>query len=197
MTGFYLIRHGEKADNITNNQGVSPLGSRQAQATAACLQARPITRVYTSPLRRASETADIIASVLAVPLIEDARLRERMNWGDIAGQSFEEFVALWRRCDADRDFAPPNGLSARQTGERVADFMRETQRQHPHDEVAVVTHGGAIADFLRNHFSQDELINVNPAWATLKDNIFANGSITAVRYESGRFVVQELAVNPQ
>ena len=94
MTTFHLIRHAQKADDTSSDPSISLLGREQAQLAVTYLKSRPIARIYTSPLRRASETATIIASILDVPLLEDVCLRERMNWGDIAGQAFDEFVAL-------------------------------------------------------------------------------------------------------
>lgn len=79
MTVFYLIRHGEKV-KIIGDAPLSLAGSVQARSTAQYLQDRPISSVYTSPLRRAEETAVHIASVHGLPLVEDARLRERANW---------------------------------------------------------------------------------------------------------------------
>jgi broad specificity phosphatase PhoE len=196
MTTFYLIRHAVKADDTSTDPNISLLGREQAQATASYLTSRSIMRVYTSPLRRASETAAIIAAVLHVPLLEDVRLRERMNWGDSEGQSFDEFIALWQRCDADRDFAPPNGLSSRQAGERMADFLRAAQQKFPHEELAAVTHGGTLSDFLRNEFSHEELTQVNPLWATLQGNIFPNGSVTIVQADGAQFALQVLAWSP-
>jgi len=56
MAVFYLIRHGEKAGMI-GDAALSLVGRVQASATAPYLQDRPIKSVYTSPLRRAKETA--------------------------------------------------------------------------------------------------------------------------------------------
>jgi broad specificity phosphatase PhoE len=85
MTLFYLIRHGKK-EAISGDAPLSPSGLKQARATAQFLQERMIHRVYTSPLRQAKETAACIAAVHSLPVVEDGRLRERANWGDLPGQ---------------------------------------------------------------------------------------------------------------
>lgn len=65
-----LIRHGESEGNASGviqgrvDFGLSPAGVRQARATAAFLAACGADRVVTSPLRRAAQTAEIIAGRL-------------------------------------------------------------------------------------------------------------------------------------
>lgn len=202
LTIFYLIRHGQsEAAANGGDPALSDEGRRQARQAAAYLRVKPIAQVYTSPLRRAAETAESIASMCRPALslskglnsITDARLRERMNWGDIPGQSLEDFLMLWARCSTDRDYIAHGGVSARQAGERMADFMRDIARQYPQAEIVAVTHGGIIGDFLTNQFPKDELARLHPAWAIVQAGVFANGSVTEVRHEGQRFVVETLA----
>jgi broad specificity phosphatase PhoE len=194
MSRIYLIRHGQiVADFGPGDAPLSDEGRRQAQATAAHLLALPIAQIYASPLRRAVETAAPLAAAHGLPIVEDVRLRERMNWGDVPGQSREDFVALWERCTHERTYAPPGGISAWEAGERLADFLQAMSERHPGEIVAAATHGGTISDFLLNRFSMDELARVQPEIHRLQTDLIAHCSITRVRCRDGRFEIEAIA----
>jgi probable phosphoglycerate mutase len=88
---FYFVRHGETQTNaaglITGSLDIelTPRGREQALTAAQALAGEPITGVYSSPLKRARETAEPIAARLRVPLHFDERLAER-NWGALEGR---------------------------------------------------------------------------------------------------------------
>ena len=77
---LYIIRHGETDWNVKRRfQGHSDIplneeGRRLAYLTAEALKEVPFTRIYTSPLKRASETAAIIKGVRQIPIIEEPRI---------------------------------------------------------------------------------------------------------------------------
>jgi len=162
MTTLYLMRHaastGEPGDACLARSGVE-----QAEAVAQKLAARPIRHVASSPLCRARETARIIADAAGIRDVEiDERLRERANWGDVPGLSWEAFVELWERSNDDREFVVPGGRSAREAGEGFDAMMRDVHARFPDDEVVAVSHGGIIVDFLLHHFDEDELLRREP-----------------------------------
>jgi broad specificity phosphatase PhoE len=90
---IYLVRHGEAEDDLDDSYGgaadhpLTPKGEAQAGDLAATLKESVITRIYTSPQRRASKTATIMASELmisnAVRVVDD--LRERNSYGVLSG----------------------------------------------------------------------------------------------------------------
>ena len=79
---IYLIRHGETDWNKTKRlQGVTDIplnayGIELAEKTAEGLKDVPFDRIYTSPLIRAKETAQIILGTRQIPLLEDPRIKE-------------------------------------------------------------------------------------------------------------------------
>src|ERR1700750_3232189 len=79
VTLFYVVQHGEK-ESRPGDPGLTDLGCRQASGTASWLHQVGVSAVFSSPMRRARETAGFIASAIGVPVREDSRLRERMNW---------------------------------------------------------------------------------------------------------------------
>ena len=87
MTNIYLVRHGETEFNVANRlQGVTDIplnstGIKKAECLAHSLRGEHLY-IYSSPLKRAMQTARIIADGRSVEI--DARLRER-NYGDYEG----------------------------------------------------------------------------------------------------------------
>src|SRR5688572_6226813 len=88
---FYYLRHGETAANVERiisgslDVDLTPFGREQAQAAAVVLKSEPITAIYSSPLRRARETAEPIAQALRLPVTIIPELSERCR-GDLEGK---------------------------------------------------------------------------------------------------------------
>jgi 2,3-bisphosphoglycerate-dependent phosphoglycerate mutase len=87
-----MMRHGEAQDDIDDCYGgiadfpLTDKGRDQARQTAALLVPYAPTAIYSSPLKRAHETAAILAEVLGLPaptVIED--LQERNSYGVLSG----------------------------------------------------------------------------------------------------------------
>ncbi|NIK76647.1 broad specificity phosphatase PhoE [Paenibacillus castaneae] len=191
-TNFYLVRHANKQNGI-GDVAISSDGILQAQVTARHLSGLlPVKKIVSSPLKRARETALIIANKSNAAISEDIRLRERANWGDIPGQTFEAFVQMWERCTTDRDFIPPVGDSARMAGERLSTCLLELANENPQDTIIILTHGGLITDFLVNVISDEELRRKNPNIIAEQSYLIKECSITKVRCEGGIFILDDI-----
>jgi broad specificity phosphatase PhoE len=152
MATLVLVRHGEtdwNRDNRFQGHADPPLneaGREQARALADRLAQDDVDAVYSSPLRRAAETADILAGRLDVPLATVEALRE-IDVGEWSGltrteveQRFPEAFARWLA------FAHgwEHGETYEQLGDRVLPALLELARRHDGGRVVVVTHGGPI-----------------------------------------------------
>ena len=88
---FYFVRHGETEMNASRlvagsvDTALTELGHKQAADAALVLAAQPITGVYSSPLKRARDTAVPIAEHLGLPVVVIPQIAER-NWGSLEGQ---------------------------------------------------------------------------------------------------------------
>lgn len=88
---FYFLRHGETEANASRivsgslDVDLTPLGREQAQAAALALASTPITAIYSSPLRRARETAEPVAQALRLPVTIIPELAERSR-GELEGK---------------------------------------------------------------------------------------------------------------
>lgn len=98
MKKLYFIRHGESEGNakrIFSGQADHPLtdtGRQQALAAAKQAIGLQIDMILTSPLKRAAETAEIIARTIHYPpekILRNNLLMER-NYGQLQGRPYEE-----------------------------------------------------------------------------------------------------------
>lgn len=148
----YLVQHGDK-ERVPGDPGLTPAGRRQAELAGRRLRQAGLRGLYASPLRRAQETADLIAAVTGLPVRVDAGLRERLNW-DGSGP-LESFLAEWAHTTQDRDYVPGAGESSHQAGDRLQTFI--TGLPAGTGSVALVTHGGVTVDLLRNLMPDEAL----------------------------------------
>ena len=153
MTTVYLARHGESDWNAANRfQGhsdrpLTELGRRQAEALAdELVETASLTAVYSSPLRRALETAVAVASRIGLEAVPLEELRE-VDVGGWTGLSRAE--AESRFPDAFRRWL--DGGEGWEDGETYADMAARAvgavlriAEAHPGGEVLVVSHGGPI-----------------------------------------------------
>ena len=157
MTHLYLIRHGRSTWNAEGRiQGhadppLDDMGRQQAQALAARLYTENLQMVYSSPLLRASQTAELICAAGQWPLRLDERLKER-HTGDWTGLTGDEVDArLAAAPDYDwRVLGPPGGESTLALMARAAEVFAEIVAAHPGQKVAVVSHGGLLDAYLRH-----------------------------------------------
>lgn len=153
MGKLHLVQHAEE-DPQAGDPGLTLTGVKQAEAVAEALLGLDVGAVYSSPLQRAVETAEIIAERLGHVVIVDTRLVERVNWD--ATISHDAFIAEWERSVEERDYQPENGFSSHQAADRLLEFIDEVAGKNPGDVIAV-THGGITVDMLRTVLGDDEV----------------------------------------
>ena len=138
-----LVRHGETPSNAarvvqTPDTPLSPRGARQAERLAARLASLSVTRILTSDLARAIETAERVQATTRAELAIDPLLQER-NFGDVRGTPYAKLaVDLFAP-----DFAPPGGERWEEFHRRVDAAwarVRAVAAATP-GNLAVVTHG--------------------------------------------------------
>src|SRR5262245_21363363 len=158
-TEFIVVRHGETAWNAEGRiQGHldSPLneeGLGQAVLLADRLARQRFSRLYSSDLGRALQTAPPIADHSGRVVHADVRLRER-NLGIFQGDSGAQCERRWPKHYAnfrsrDPEHVIPAGESGRELYERVIDMFTVLTREHPGERLAVVTHGGEADALVR------------------------------------------------
>ncbi|MEK4251738.1 histidine phosphatase family protein [Paenibacillus sp. FSL W7-1287] len=198
----YLVRHAIKERTI-GDVPITSEGEIQAQRTAQYFSSMPIHTILASPLRRATETAQHISTSTNIEVNIDHRLRERANWGDLPGQTFEEFVEMWDRCTLEPDYIPPIGDSARQACERLSSLLAdlveaevessESGNDASDRSIVIVTHGGLITDYLANTFPESDLNRFHTHFITQQSQLVPECSITELVYEDGSFSLVRFA----
>jgi broad specificity phosphatase PhoE len=148
MAVVHLVQHAQKQPE-PGDPGLTALGHEQAALAARWLRWAGVRAVWSSPSRRARETASAIAAATGLAVRLDDRLRERMNWTGAA-----DFAEQWERTTHDRDFIPDSGDSSRLAGARLLAFVTEHSTAND-GSVAAVTHGGVTVDLLRTLLGDD------------------------------------------
>jgi 2,3-bisphosphoglycerate-dependent phosphoglycerate mutase len=153
VTTIVMVRHGEtdwNRDRRFQGHADIPLnkaGLDQVRELGERLAGESFSIVYTSPLRRASETASLLAARLGVEVRPSAALKE-VDVGAWSGLTvhevedrFPEGFARWVewRCAGWSD-----GETYEQLGRRVVSGLREIAEKHEGERVLAVTHGGPI-----------------------------------------------------
>ncbi|HOA51912.1 MAG TPA: histidine phosphatase family protein [Thermogutta sp.] len=155
---IYCIRHGESTYNSEGRvQGqsdvpLSDLGRRQGEATAEALAKVGLEIIYSSPLRRAYETAEMVARRTGCDIRIDPRLMEihaGIFQDRLRHELIREFPEDFRRWTSeDPDFVIPGGESRRQLAERGVAAFRDIA-QSKFERVAVVSHGRLLVVTLK------------------------------------------------
>jgi 2,3-bisphosphoglycerate-dependent phosphoglycerate mutase len=156
-----LVRHGQSEWNLKNlftgwkNPDLTEQGIAEARATGKKLKAAGLipTVYYTSALRRAQHTLDLILEELGVEnlvITRNQALNER-DYGDLSGLNKddarakwgEEQVLIWRRS---YDVPPPGGESLKDTAARTLPYYEKDilPRVEAGETVLVVAHGNSL-----------------------------------------------------
>lgn len=147
---IYITRHGQTDWNkIKKIQGRTDIelneeGRAQALETALNLKDVNFDVIFTSPLKRAVETAEIINMHHQVSILKDERIIER-SFGDLEGASIHEidFTNFWRE---GYDDLYPNSEPTKSFYERTQNFIKEMMKSD-YNAILVVAHGGVSLPF--------------------------------------------------
>ena len=138
---LYLVRHGRTVHNAgrrllgRSDIPLDELGLRQAEALGMVKELSNASRVVTSPLQRARQTA----AALGPPVTVDERWIE-IDYGILDGVKLEEAPELWRGWAKDLSFAPEGGESLKAVSERVRAACEDLWAEASEVDVVVVTH---------------------------------------------------------
>ena len=171
---LYFIRHGESEANIQHvisnygsHFGLTEHGRQQVQVLSERLKNMPITTMYSSPVIRAMDTADILYQSLDLPYRVTEALRE-YNCGILEGKSDEASWLLHRQYYEDwtlhHDYLskPEGGESFVDIQNRFVPFI-ESLKRNDDEDILLVGHGGLFHlmlplifsniddDFVRDH----------------------------------------------
>lgn len=153
-------------------------GILQAKRIAKIISRLKIDAVYTSPLKRALQTAKIVARGIKVPLTIDPQLTE-VNFGRWEGRHFERLVhdkAYHRYMKSPLTTKVPGGETMSDVQKRGLAALRLASRDYPQGRLLLVTHGDVIRAILC-HYLRLPLAQFRRLWID-------NGSLTALEVSS-------------
>jgi probable phosphoglycerate mutase len=192
MTKFLLIRHattdtvGKRLSGRTAGVHLNEEGKRQAQNLAKRLTNISITAIYSSPLERAVETAEVIAKSHQLQTIICNNFLE-IDFGEWTNGSFEELQSqqqfnlfnTFRSCTR-----IPGGELMLEAQARMVAGLQQLCVQHPNETVAVVSHSdlikAAITYYAGIHLDLFQRIEVSPASVSIVEVYAETARITLV-----------------
>ena len=178
MSKLIILRHGESEWNKLNlftgweDVSLTDQGKIEAKLAAFAIQNLKVdvNHAYTSALKRASKTLEIVLNVLKknIPIISDKALNER-NYGSLTGMNKDdarnkwgdEQVKLWRRS---YDIAPENGESLKDTCNRTIPYFKKNilPKLHDGENVIITAHGNSLRSIIMHveGLSEEAIVNV-------------------------------------
>ncbi len=182
MPLILLIRHGENEYVRTNKMAgriagihLNEKGRKQAEALGEALKDFPITAIYSSPLERAMETAQPIAKVRNLEIIQEPELLEA-DLGTWEGRSWKvlRLTKAWKVVqNAPSRFRFPEGESFAEAQLRYVNALERIAKKHnkPKDIVAAVFHADpiklAVSYFLGLPLDQFQRLSCNTGSVTM------------------------------
>ena len=195
---IYLIRHGETDQNkVKCLQGrtdieLNEYGRELAYKTAEGLKEIKFDMIFTSPLKRARETAEIIRGNRNIPILIEERIQE-ISFGEYEGLCYgkehynipdPDFMDFFNRPECYR--TPPSGESFASVIARTGAFLGELVRdeRYTNKTILLSTHGCALKALLAN-------VGNTPLSAFWGEGVHKNCAVSLIEISDGKWVVLE------
>ena len=180
MAYLVIVRHGQSVWNLENrftgevDVDLSPHGEEEARQAGQWLRPYPVDCAFTSVLKRAVRTLEIIeqqTGQTSLPVTKSAALNER-NYGDLQGLNKDDVARQfgvkqldeWRRSYA---AVPPHGESLEHTHARVVPYYRAEikPKLRAGQNVLIVAHGNSLRSLMMylEHISETNIASTELA----------------------------------
>jgi broad specificity phosphatase PhoE len=156
---FWFVRHAQSEANVEgfnspvmHDTPITSTGILEAHAIATYFKTNhtPISSIYSSPLMRTYQTAEIIGRELNIPVKTKEGLKER-DWGIWAGLPWNDVSQKLSGLTLEErfKFVPPEGESWEQMDERLAKTLEEVaEDQNSGENTLIITHRGCLRAIL-------------------------------------------------
>ena len=200
MIPIVLLRHGESQWNLENrftgwtDIPLSLKGKEEAHAAGEKLKGYTFDRAFTSVLKRAIDTLDIVLEIIGqknIPIDYNQALNER-HYGDLQGLNKAETakkygdaqVKIWRRSF---DVRPPNGESLKDTAERVMPYWEKhiLPTIVKGERILISAHGNSLRALVMHldSLTKEEVLELNiPTGVPLVYEFDAKGAPVSHQY---------------
>ncbi|MCP4355518.1 MAG: histidine phosphatase family protein [Proteobacteria bacterium] len=180
MKNFYIFRHGETDYNLKKiaqgqsvDEELNETGLAQAKNLAEKLKDKKIEIIYSSPLKRALQTAEIVGSQNNINVVIDDNLKER-NFGVIEGKSYD-YVQKILMDKNDPSFKFEGEESRQEMQNRFLDVLHKLIDTE-YKNIGISSHGSAIKSLLLYFDDSDDIMLTKQ-----------NGEVVHIQYENGKF----------
>ena len=167
-TIIYLTRHGETEWNIEKRlqgRGDSPLtkdGIQRAKELRDRIKNIDIDVIYSSPIKRALNTANILRGNKNIDIVTDDRLME-MCFGDYEGKKIDIIQKENPNWDiklimqGNVEICAPNGENLKEVRERISKLMNKIIAENIGKSILIVTHGITLKALM--YYFKDKDVN--------------------------------------
>ncbi len=200
MGSIIFLRHGQAKNNVekvlagrTDGVSLTSKGIKQAQSIAKFLKPMKISAIYSSPIERASKTAEIVAKHNKIDFTTDERLIE-LDMGKFTGQRYDEIFekhgnVFLKFYEGQIEIAHNGVETFAEVKKRVLSMVDHLLKEHHDENVVLVTHMDPIKSMLAT------VMDLKPQ--SLFELIIANGSLTVFREEGEKLSVKAInAMDP-
>jgi len=185
-----FLRHAQAENNTerilagrTEGVPLTKTGIEQAERISEYLKPLDISAIYSSPIERASHTAEIVAKNRSLEVVLDDRLTEidmgkftRMNYDDMFAKYGNIFLKFYEN---DPVIAEHEVETFPNVQRRVLEMVNHVVEKHKNENVILVTHMDPIKSMLA------KVMNLLPE--TLFELIIANASFTIIKEQDKKF----------
>ena len=192
-----FLRHAQAENNTkrilagrTEGVPLTKTGIEQSESIAKYLKLFDISTIYSSPIERASHTAEIVAKNNSLDYELDDRLTEidmgkftRMNYDDLLSKYGNIFLRFY---EDDPVIAEHEVETFPQVQRRILDMVNHVVEKHKNENVILVTHMDPIKSML------SAVTDLKPK--TLFKLIIPNASLTAVKEQDKKFSLSPINV---
>jgi len=199
MLEIYFVRHGETEWNLKGmlqgkqNSPLTEKGRAQAAKLGEALKDVEFDGLYSSPMGRASLTAEIIRGEREQALFTIPALRE-MSFGEMEGLSKKEFQKLhpeqYKNLWEDALIYDPSafkGETFKEVDERVMEGLDHLVKSHPNGgRILVVSHGMTLKNIFMHVWGH----GLDKYW---DDPVPENTSLTRVSYRDGVYKMEDFS----
>ena len=194
MTRIIFVRHGETTWSKTREHRfrgridipLNDTGVLQAKAVGKHLEGENVATIYSSPLKRARDTAAEIAKLHELP-VRDLKGFIDLHFGDWQGELHEtmqakypELYQRWKTAPSTMTF--PGGETLQDVRDRIKKTLAELVKTHENDTIVVVTHGAVLRVLLSYLHNESDDLNY-------KHNM-ANCGISIIKFENVRHTIE-------
>lgn len=169
---LYIFRHGQTNGNVNNivqGAGVdielNETGRAQAKALSAKLKDEHLDVIYASPMKRADETARIVANekipVISMPGLEEVHFGKAEGmYSEEAKQKYADVFSVIHDTSNPQwmDVHVPGGESVRtslERGKKTLERIIAESKEHGHQKIGVATHGALMFNLYQDMFGQE------------------------------------------